>query len=56
MNTSIVRPPVKQSGDPRHLPRPSHEARKLVALGRAHYWPFQVLGQSAHGRATGEAG
>ena len=46
MNTSIVRPPVKQSVGPRDLPRPSHEARQLVALGRAHYWPVRVLGRA----------
>jgi len=46
MNTSIVRPPVKQSVGARHLPRPSHEAGQLVALGRAHYLPFQVLGRA----------
>lgn len=46
MNTSIVRPSVQQSVGPRHQPRPSREAGQLVALGRAHYWPFQVLGQA----------
>ncbi len=46
MNTTNARPPVTQSLATRDLPRASHEAGELVALGRAHYWPFHVLGRA----------
>jgi len=46
MNTSIARPPVKQSLAQRDVPHPSYAAGRLVALGTAHYWPFQVLGRA----------
>ena len=46
MNTSIARRPVKQSLAQHDMPHQSYAAGRLVALGTAHYWPFQVLGRA----------
>ena len=46
MNTSNAIPPVTQSLARRDHPHPSREAGQLIALGRAHYWPFYIIGRA----------
>jgi hypothetical protein len=46
MSAMNARPLVTQSLARRDMPHASHEAGELVAMGRAHYWPFHILGRA----------